>query len=64
MNPDDTSIRKHPTLATLCAEHIRRVQLLFHEFYSGKVSMQEYRRRSRELTQQLVNEISEAGYKQ
>lgn len=63
MNTNDTSTSKYSTLATICAEHTRRVQVLFYEFYSGKVSMQEYRKRSRELTQRLVNDIIEAGYK-
>jgi hypothetical protein len=45
------------SLAAICAEHTRRVQLLTVEFYSGKLSMQEYRKRSRELTQGLVDEL-------
>lgn len=57
---EDTMIIKHPALATICAEHTRRVQLLFHEFFSDNVSMQEYRKRSRELTQKLVIELTKA----
>lgn len=64
MNTGDTAMIKRITLATICAEHTRQVQLLFHEFYDGKVSMQEYRKRSRELTQWLVDEIVAAGYTQ
>jgi hypothetical protein len=44
-------------LPSLCAEHTRRLQLLFHAFYIGNMSMQEYRKRSRELTQNFVNEL-------
>lgn len=45
------------SLAVVCAEHTRRVQLLVASFYRGNLSMQEYRKRSRELTQGLVDEI-------
>lgn len=62
MNTKDASISNYPALAAICAEHTRRIQLLFHEFYNGKVSMQEYRKQSRELTQRLVDEIVVAGY--
>ncbi len=63
-NTNETTISNYLALAAICAEHTRRVQLLFHEFYNGKVSMQEYRKRSRELTQWLVDEIVAAGYAQ
>ena len=62
MNTEDTAMIKQITLATICAEHTRQVQLLFHVFYNGNVSMQEYRKRSRELTQWLVDAIEAAGY--
>jgi len=63
-NIDDTGINQYQALATICAEHTRRLQLLFQEFYCGTASMHQYRKRSRELTQWLVDEVSEAGYTQ
>jgi uncharacterized protein YdaU (DUF1376 family) len=44
-------------LASICAEHTRRVQLLCDKFWRGDVDMWHYRKQSRELTQQVVNEL-------
>lgn len=46
-------------IANLCAEHTRRVQHLTGQFWQGDIDLWHYRRRSRELTQQLVNELAE-----
>jgi len=43
--------------ANLCAEHTRRVQLLSGQFWKGEIDMWHYRKLSRELTQQFVNEL-------
>ena len=43
--------------ANVCAEHTRRVQLLSGQLWHGDIDMLHYRRRSRELTQQFVNEL-------
>ncbi len=45
-------------LATVCAEHTRRVQLLSGQFWKGDIDMWHYRKLSRELTQQFVNELA------
>ena len=44
-------------LATICADHTQRLQLLFGKFWNGEVTMWQYRKTSRELTQQFVNEL-------
>ncbi len=44
--------------ANLCAEHTRRVQLLTGKFWQGAIDLWRYRKRSRELTQQFVNELA------
>jgi hypothetical protein len=41
----------------LCAEHTRRVQLLSGKFWNGDIDMWHYRKQSRELTQQFVEEL-------
>jgi hypothetical protein len=45
-------------LATLCADHTQRLQLLFGMFWNGEVTMWQYRKQSRELTQLFVNELT------
>jgi hypothetical protein len=45
-------------VATLCAEHTRRVQLLTGQFWKGEIDLWHYRKLSRELTQQFVNELA------
>ncbi len=45
-------------VANLCAEHTRCVQLLAGQFWNGDIDLWHYRRRSRELTQQFVNELA------
>jgi len=45
------------TLARLCANYTRQVQLLYGEFYLGRLSLAAYRQRSRELVQQFVTEL-------
>jgi hypothetical protein len=55
---------KHsPTLqgkdfANVCVEHTRRVQLLAGQFWKGDIDMWHYRKLSRELTQQFMNELA------
>ena len=44
-------------LATICADHTRRVQDLCVRFWHGDIDMWHYRKQSRELTQQFVNEL-------
>jgi hypothetical protein len=44
--------------ANLCAEHTRHVQLLTGQFWNGDIDLWHYRKRSRELTQQFVNEVA------
>jgi hypothetical protein len=44
-------------LATICAEHTRRVQDLCITFWHGDIDMWLYRKQSSELTQQFVNEL-------
>ena len=44
--------------ANVCAEHTRRVQLLAGEFWSGDIDTRHYRKLSRELTQQFMNELA------
>ena len=44
--------------ANVCAEHTRRVQLLSGMFWNGDIDMLHYRKLSRELTQQFVNELA------
>ena len=44
--------------AKVCAEHTRRVQLLSGKFWKGDIDMWHYRKLSRELTQQFVNELA------
>jgi len=44
--------------ANLCAEHTRRVQLLSGQFWNGDIDNWHYRKLSRELTQQFVNELA------
>lgn len=44
-------------LATICADHTQRLQLLFGTFWNGEVTMWQYRKKSRELTQLFVNEL-------
>jgi hypothetical protein len=44
-------------LATICAEHTRRVALLTAKFWHGDMDKWLYRKQSRELTQQFVNEL-------
>ncbi len=43
--------------ANICAEHTRRVQHLAGKFWNGDIDMWHYRKQSRELTQQFVNEL-------
>ncbi len=45
-------------LATICAEHTRRVQLLTGQFWQGEIDLWHYRKLSRELTQQFVNDVT------
>ena len=45
-------------LATICAEHTQRVQLLTGQFWKGDIDLWHYRKLSRELTQQFVNEVA------
>lgn len=45
-------------LATICAEHTQRLQLLFGQFWNGEVTMWQYRKQSRVLTQRFVNELA------
>jgi hypothetical protein len=44
-------------LANICAEHTRRVQELCITFWHGDIDTWLYRKQSRELTQQFVNEL-------
>jgi hypothetical protein len=44
-------------LANICAEHTRRVQILAGMFWHGDIDIWRYRKQSRELTQQFVNEL-------
>ena len=44
-------------LATICADHTRRLQLLFGQFWNGEVTTWQYRKQSRELTQRFVHEL-------
>jgi len=44
--------------ANLCAEHTRRIQLLSGQFWNGEIDVWHYRKLSRELTQQFVNELA------
>jgi hypothetical protein len=44
-------------LANICAEHTRRIQDLCITFWHGDINMWLYRKQSRELTQQFVNEL-------
>jgi hypothetical protein len=44
-------------LATICADHTQRLQLLFCKFWNGDVTMWQYRKKSRELTPLFVNEL-------
>ena len=44
--------------ATVCAEHTRRIQLLSGQFWQGDIDMWHYRKTTRELTQQFVNELA------
>jgi len=48
----------NPDLATVCAEHTRRIQLLSGQFWKGDIDLWRYRKLSRELTQQFVNELA------
>ncbi len=45
-------------VANLCAEHTRRVQLLSGKFWNGDIDRWRYRKLSRDLTQQFVNELA------
>jgi hypothetical protein len=45
-------------VATVCAAHTRRVQLLSGQFWNGDIDLWHYRKLSRELTQQFVNEVA------
>lgn len=45
-------------VATLCAEHTRRVQHLTGQFWKGEIDLWRYRKLSRDLTQQFVNEVA------
>ena len=44
--------------ANVFAEHTRRVQLLSGQFWKGEIDMWHYRKLTRELTQQFVNELA------
>ncbi len=44
-------------LANICAEHTRCVQLLCDKFWRGDLDMWLYRKQSRELVQQYVEEL-------
>jgi hypothetical protein len=44
--------------ANLCAEHTRRVQHLSGKFWNGEIDLWHYRKLSRELTQQFMNELA------
>jgi hypothetical protein len=44
--------------ANVCAEHTRRIQLLSGQFWQGDIDLWHYRKLSRELTQQFMNELS------
>jgi hypothetical protein len=44
-------------LGNICADHTRRLQFLFGEFWRGDYSMEEYRKKSRELTQLFADEL-------
>lgn len=44
-------------LATICAEHTRRIQDLCITFWHGDIDTWRYRKQSRELTQQFLNEL-------
>ncbi len=44
--------------ANLCAEHTRRIQLLSGKFWQGDIDLWHYRKLSRELTQQFVDELA------
>lgn len=48
---------RNAVLATICADHTRRLQLLFQEFWAGRLNTWIYRKKARELTQQFVNEL-------
>lgn len=54
----DTKLtRPSADLATICADHTKRLQLLFGKFWNGDIDTWQYRKQSRELTQQFVNEL-------
>jgi hypothetical protein len=44
--------------ANVCAEHTRRIQLLAGQFWKGDIDTWKYRKLSRELTQQFMNELA------
>jgi hypothetical protein len=44
--------------ANVCVEHTRRVQLLAGQFWKGDIDMWHYRKLSRELTQQFMDELA------
>jgi hypothetical protein len=52
------STLQHPDLATIFAVHTRRIQLLSGQFWKGDIDMWHYRKQSRELTQQFMNELA------
>ena len=45
-------------LATICADHTKRLQLLFGKFWNGDIDTWHYRKQSRVLTQQFVHELA------
>ncbi len=47
-----------PNFATVCAEHTQRIQLLSGQFWKGDIDLWRYRKLSRELTQQFMNELA------
>jgi len=50
--------RQGSDFANICAEHTRRIQLLSVKFWQGDIDPWYYRKLSRELTQQFMNELS------
>jgi len=52
------STLQNSDLATVCAEHTRRVQHLSGQFWKGDIDLWRYRKLSRELTQEFVNELT------
>ena len=54
---DTKSTLPSTDLATICADHTKRLQLLFGKFWNGDIDTWQYRKQSRELTQQFVNEL-------